>query len=76
MTRGKKVSKNLCWAIIRMLKVLPLEMTLHISGVSERQVRRISKTYEETSSPYVEPAVKSGQPRQITADQEQISSQI
>lgn len=60
MTRGKKVSEDLCWAIVRMLIVLPMEMTVAISGVSERQVRRISKIYNDTGNPYAEPAAKSG----------------
>ncbi len=60
MTRGKKVSEDLCWAIVRMLAVLPMGMTVAISGISERQVRRISKLFEETGNPYAEPAQKSG----------------
>lgn len=72
MTRGKKVCKNLCWAIARMLKLLPMDQVVHISGISERQVRRISRMYELTGNPYTEPAKKSGWPRQITADQEQV----
>ncbi len=75
MTRGKKICEDVCWVIIRMLKLLPMELIVHLSGVSERQVRRISK-FAETGNPYIAPAKKSGRPKQITAEQEQVSLQI
>ena len=59
-----------------MLKLLTLDMTVVISGVSERQIHRISKAFEETGNPYVEPAAKSGRRRHITAEGEQVSDHI
>jgi 16S rRNA G1207 methylase RsmC len=73
MTRGKKVSEDLCWAIVRMLAVLPMGMTVAISGISERQVRRISKLFEETGNPYAEPAQKSGRRSHLMGAEVEVS---
>jgi transposase len=44
-----------------------MEMIVEISGVSERQIRRILKLYDETGSLFVEAAKKSGRRCHLTS---------
>ncbi len=74
MTRSKKVSEDLCWAIIRMLILFPMETTVGVSGVSERQICRISRLYEDTGTPYKAPAEKSGRRSHLMAAEVEVCS--
>lgn len=69
MTKGKKICEDLCWAIVRMRLLLPMETCIQISGVSERQIHRIIRTFETTGKPFVEAAAKSGRPTQLSSDE-------
>ncbi len=69
MPHGIKIWEELCWAIVQMHDILPMETTVQISGVSERQVCRIMKLFQETGRPFVEAATKSGRPSQLTSEE-------
>lgn len=56
-----------------MRDILPMATVVQISGVSERQVRRIIKLFQETGRPFVEAAPKSGRRSQLTSEEVAVS---
>ncbi len=69
MTKGKQISEDLCWAIIHMLLVFPMETVLQITGVREWQVHQIPQMYEETGKPYVEATKKTGRHSHLSSEE-------
>lgn len=74
MTRGKLISEDLRWAIVRSCQFLHIDFVSMCTNVSKRQILRILAQYKRTGTVLEEDRPKkTGRKQQLTADELAVS---